>query len=146
MRRRRGPAYYTGGEALTKQELEQLKSLKQEAKQLQEELQNLPFVPASVKGSLPEFPYIETTFKVFGVDEKKGKRVKERLDRVLDEIQDRILIMEEWLETVPDSEIRTILRLKYRDGMKDRQIGEELGYSRQAIAMKIKRFFVSLEL
>ena len=96
---------------MTRAELEQLKSLKQEAKQLQDELKNLPFVPASVKGSMKEFPYIETTFKVSGVDEKKGKQVKEKLDRVLDEIQDQILVMEEWLETVEDSEIRTILRL-----------------------------------
>lgn len=126
---------------MTRAELEQLKSLKQEAKQLQEELKNLPFVPASVKGSLPEFPYIETTFKVFGVDEQKGKRVKERLDRVLDEIQERILIMEEWLETVEDSEIRTILRMKYRNGMKDKEIAAELGYDRSTISNKLRTFF-----
>jgi thiamine biosynthesis lipoprotein ApbE len=126
---------------LTRVELEQLKSLKQEAKQLQEELNNLPFVPASVKGSMAEFPYIETTFKVSGIDEKKGKQVKEKLDRVLDEIQDQILIMEEWLESVEDSEIRTILRMKYRNGMKNKEIAAELGYSKSAITMKMSRFF-----
>jgi thiamine biosynthesis lipoprotein ApbE len=126
---------------LTRVELEQLKSLKQEAKQLQEELNNLPFVPASVKGSMVEFPYIETTFKVSGIDEKKGKQVKEKLDRVLDEIQDQILSMEEWLESVEDSEIRTILRMKYRNGMKDKEIAADLGYTRQAIGAKLKRFF-----
>ncbi|MDF3000545.1 MAG: hypothetical protein K0Q48_664 [Bacillota bacterium] len=126
---------------MTRVELEQLKSLKQEAKQLQEELNNLPFVPASVKGSMVEFPYIETTFKVSGIDEKKGKQVKEKLDRVLDEIQDQILSMEEWLESVEDSEIRTILRMKYRNGMKDKEIAADLGYTRQAIGAKLKRFF-----
>lgn len=126
---------------MTKQELEQLKSLKQEVKQLQEELQNLPFVPASVKGSMPEFPYIETTFKVSGIDEKKGKQVKEKLDAVLDEIQDRVLIMEEWLDTVEDSEIRTILRMKYRNGMKDKEIAAELGYDKSTISKKLSRFF-----
>lgn len=126
---------------MTRVELEQLKSLKLEAKQLQEELNNLPFVPASVKGSMTEFPYIETTFKVSGIDEKKGKQVKEKLDRVLDEIQDKILIMEEWLELVEDSEIRTILRMKYRNGLKDKTIAAELGYTRQAIGAKLKRFF-----
>lgn len=126
---------------MTRIELEQLKSLKQEAKQLQEELNNLPFVPASVKGSMAEFPYIETTFKVSGIDEKKGKQVKEKLDRVLDEIQDQILIMEEWLELVEDSEIRTILRMKYRNGHNHRQMGRELGFDHSVISRKLKKFW-----
>lgn len=126
---------------MTRQELEQLKALKREARQLQDELDNLPFVPSSVKGSMAEFPYIEQTFKIFGVDEKKGKRIRERLERVLNEIQDRILIMEEWLETVDDSEMRTILRMKYRDGMRDVKIAAELGYDRSTISWKLRKFW-----
>ncbi len=126
---------------MTRAELEQLKSLKQEAKQLQEELKNLPFVPASVKGSMSEFPYIETTFKVFGVDEQKGKQVRNKLDAILENLQSEILRMENWLETLPDSEIRAIMRMKYWNGMKDNEIAAEIGYSRSAVSMKVKRFF-----
>lgn len=130
---------------MTRAELEELRKLKIEAKQLQEELQNLPYVPASVKGSMSEFPYIETTFKVSGVDERRGKQVREELDTVLENIQGRILVMEEWLETVPDSEMRTILRMKYRNGLKNREIAEELGYSKSAITMKMSRFFKEMK-
>ena len=126
---------------MTRQELEQLKSLKQEAKQLQEELDNLPLVPATVKGSMPEFPYIEQHFKILGVDEVKGKEVRAKLDWVLRDIQGRILLMEQWLETVPDSEMRTILRLKYRNGLTNDKIGRELGYSKSAISKKMTGFF-----
>lgn len=72
------------GKTKTKTELEQLRKSIQEAKQLQEELKNLPFVPATVKGPMPEFPYIE---QHIGVDEAKGKEVREKLDAVLEEIQ-----------------------------------------------------------
>lgn len=126
---------------MTRVELEQLKSLKQEAKQLQEELNNLPLTTDSVKGSMPEFPYIERTIKIVGIDEDKAKKVRKKLEKTLDDLQEMILVMEEWLETVEDSEIRTILRMKYRNGMKDKEIAAELGYCRQAVGMKLKKFF-----
>lgn len=130
---------------MNRTELEKLKSLKHEAEQLEEELRNLPFVPATVKGSMVDFPYIERTFKVHGVDEKQGRRVQERLDAKLNEIQNQILLMETYLDTVEDSTMRTILRMKYRNGMKDREIAMELGYSRSGVTLKIKRFFENLK-
>lgn len=134
-----------GGDALIKSELEKLKSLKLEVKQLEEELRNLPFVPATVKGSMNTFPYIERTFKVLGVDEKKGRQVRERLDSKLNEIQNQILVMEAYLDTVDDPEMRTILRLKYRNGLTNQRIADELGYSKSAITMKFSRFFEGMK-
>lgn len=116
--------------------------MKQEAKQLEEELRNLPFVPATVKGSMIDFPYIERTIKGLGVDEKQGRRVKVKLDATLDRIQNQILIMEAYLDTVDDPEMRAILRMKYRNGMKDRQIAEELGYDRSTVSAKQRRFWM----
>lgn len=128
---------------MTKQELEQLKSLKQEVKQLQNELRHMPLTTDSVKGSMDEFPYIEQTFKIVGVDMDKAKRLRKKLGRKLDELQDMIEVMEDWLETVPDSEIRTILRLKYRNGMNWARIGEELGYDRTTVSKKHSAFIKS---
>ncbi len=126
---------------MTRDDFKKLKSLMQEAEKLQEELQNLPFVPATVKGSMPEFPYIERTIKILGVDENIGKQVQEKLDGVLWEIQRKILLMEQCLEKEPDPETRMILRLKYRNGLTDEQIAEELGCSERTIRRKVKAFF-----
>lgn len=126
---------------MTRVELEQLKSLKQEAKQLQEELHNLPITTDSVKGSMPEFPYIERTIKIVGVDEDKAKKVRKKLEKTLDDLQEMILVMEEWLETVEDSGIRTILRLQYRNSLSQAKIAEELGRSEKTIQRKLKMFW-----
>jgi DNA-directed RNA polymerase specialized sigma24 family protein len=126
---------------LTKEELEQLKSLKQEVKQLQDEIRNMPLTTDSVKGSMAEFPYTYHSIKIEGIDQSTAKRLRNKLERKLKELQESILEMEIWLDTVNDSETRTILRLTYRNGLTQEEIGAEMGYSRSAVEMKIKRFF-----
>lgn len=126
---------------MTKMELEQLKALTQEARQLQDELHNLPITTDSVSGSMSEFPYIPQTIKIRGIDEGKARRVRRKLDHKLEEIQDSILAMEEWLESVGDAEMRVILRLKYRNGLTHEQIAEEVGYSKKTIARRINDFW-----
>ena len=126
---------------MTKAELEQLRSLKSEIRHLNEELLNLPTVTDSVKGSMVEFPYIEQTVVIKGIDETAAVRLRRKVERKCEELQEQMLFMEEWLDGVQDSETRDILRMKYRNGLSDNQIGMELGYTRSAIAMKIQRFF-----
>lgn len=121
--------------------MEQLRSLKNEVRHLQEELQNLPMTKDSVRGSMVEFPYIERTMVISGIDEGSAGKLRRRLERKCAELQEKIGEMENWLDTIPDSEMRDVLRMKYRNGMKDKQIANELGYSRTAIAMKVQRFF-----
>lgn len=126
---------------LTRDQLEQLKSLKQEVKQLQEELCNLPLTKDSVKGSMPEFPYIERTIKIVGIDEDKTKKVRVKLEKTLAELQDMILVMEGWLDTVEDPEIRTILRLHYRNGLTYEKIAEEISRSEKTVQRRLKQFW-----
>ena len=49
--------------------------------------------------------------------------------------------MEDWIDSVEDPTMRTILRMYYRDGMKYKQIGKELGYSIDGIKSKLNRFW-----
>ena len=48
---------------MTKEELEQLRSLKIEIKELEAELRNIPKTTDSVRGSTVNHPYIEHTMK-----------------------------------------------------------------------------------
>lgn len=126
---------------MTKFELEQLRSLKLEIKAIQDELHNLPVATDTVEGSGPEFPYVKHKIKIRGLDDQRGAALRLMLEEKMEMLRIAIQTMEEWLDLLPDSEIRTILRMKYRNGMKDHEIAMELEYCRQAISMKIKRFF-----
>lgn len=125
---------------MTKTELEQLRHLPAEIKAIQHDIDNLPMTVDSVTGSRLVIPYDKHSIQIEGLDVKRELRLKARLQIRLDELQDQLEAMEDWLDTVGDSEMRVILRLKYRNGLTDGQIGAELGYCRSAIAMKIQRF------
>ena len=126
---------------MTREELKQIPALKQEIKLIQKELQNLPCTTDSVTGSDSEFPYIKHVIRIHGFDEDKGTRLRRKLEYKLEELQDILLEMEKWLDTIEDAEARVILRLKFRNGMTDRDIGSELGYDRSTISLKIREFF-----
>ena len=126
---------------MTKEELEQLKSLKQEVKQLQDELHNMPLTTDGVKGSMDEFPYTYHSIKIEGIDQSTAKRLRNKLERKLKELQESILEMETWLDTVNDSEIRTVLRLTYRNGLTNEQIAAELSYDRSTVSWKLRKFW-----
>lgn len=128
---------------MKKSDLEKLKALKQEAHQLQDELHNLPITTDSVSGSMSEFPYIKQTYKIRGIDEQKARRIRLKLDSKLEEIQDSILAMEEWLEEIPDPEMRVILRMRYRNNLTQGEIGTELGFDRSVVSRKLKIFWES---
>lgn len=72
---------------------------------------------------------------------KTRERLYNGYVRKLIEIQESIEELEKFLDTLEDPELRTILRLTCINGFTQEEIAEELGYSRSAVAMKIKRFF-----
>ena len=78
-----------------------------------------------------------------------GKAERDRLERRLLALKKRqireINRLEEWIEHVDDSTMRTILRMYYRDGMKYQQIGKELGYSVEGLKSKVRRFWKEKE-
>ncbi len=126
---------------MTRQDLEQLRSVKYEIRSLQEDLKNLPVVSDCVTGSRSEFPYTKRRVEIRGVDPEKSRKLRKKLEGKLESLSNQVQIMEEWLDSVEGSEIRTILRMYYYRGMTQQEIAQELGYSREAIGVKIHRFF-----
>ena len=134
---------------MTRNELAKIRILKVQIKSIQDELNGIPFSE--------NYTYTSDTYKDYrsgqgvvkvvsgyGLSKKayaRQQRLKGQLIEKLDELQDRLKDVERWLDNVEDEEMAAILRLKYRNGLKDWEIGEELGYSRQAIGMKLKKFF-----
>ena len=56
-------------------------------------------------------------------------------------LQAKIIDAERFIETQTDSELRTILRSYYINGLSQEEIGKLLGYDRSTITKKLKRFW-----
>lgn len=133
---------------MTKKDLEQLKSLKLEAKHLQEEIRDLPtgdtYVADTIKDYSENAKGSIQIIQGYGMSNKqyaKRQQLAKKLARKLAEIQDLITDMEDWLDNIPDSEMRDILRLTYRNGLTREKVAAELGCDECTVRRKIKRFF-----
>jgi cell fate (sporulation/competence/biofilm development) regulator YmcA (YheA/YmcA/DUF963 family) len=132
---------------MTRSELAKIKIVKSKIKSIRDELNNMPMGDAYVGDTYKDYSSGQGVVKMmqgYGMSEKaydKQQALKKRLGEKLTELQDRLAEMENWLDSLENEEIETILRMKYRNGMKDWQIAEELGYCRTTITMKLKKFF-----
>ena len=81
------------------------------------------------------------TIVIRGYGDAKWQRLRILYAEKSAELTHRIGEMERFLDNIDDPEIRTILRMRYADGMTQEEVGEALGYSRQAIQKKEERFW-----
>lgn len=127
---------------MTKEELSKLRSIQKEIELIKRELNSITeeYVTDKVTGSMVEHPYVLTHFKISGYDSgdysNKVKRLERKLKRKLDELMDERERLEEYIENVNDDIIRMILRLRYINGLRWNQIGNELGYSERQVRRK----------
>ena len=113
-----GVKWEQGGGNVTKEKLEQLSGIKREISILQDEVDRASkgdIVTDVVKGSNTEFPYEPRIFKVQGIDthdySRKVKKIYKQMGKKIDELIEVRKELESFIESVEDSEIRTILRL-----------------------------------
>ena len=67
--------------------------------------------------------------------------LRQKRDDKLDELESILAELEEFLATIEDCTMAEILRLKYRNGMSCREIGQEVGYSYSVVAQKVRQFW-----
>lgn len=108
---------------ITKVELKQYRSLKQELIELTANIRNHETTNIVV-GSSKNFPYIKQHFKVVGTDESDDE-VKELLSK-RHKIVKRIKRIEKFIDDIEDSEIRMIFTYRYIRGMTWQQIACKL--------------------
>ena len=127
---------------MTKEELSRLRSLQKEFDIIRREIDATTeeYVADKVTGSTTYHPYIFTSFRIEGYDSDgyNGKlmRLERRLKRKLDELMDERARIEEYIESIDNATIRMILRLRYINGLRWNQIGNELGYSERQVRRK----------
>ena len=138
---------------MTKEKLEQLSGIKREISILQDEVDRASkgdIVTDVVKGSNTEFPYEPRIFKVQGIDthdySRKVKKIYKQMGKKIDELIEVRKELESFIESVEDSEIRTILRLKYIHGLPWAKIPNALGREGDGSTerKKIERFLDSI--
>ena len=129
---------------MDKERLKKLRSLIKEAEHLEIEIEETRWFPKepvadSAKDYRTGYPHSIT---IAGYGNSEWVNLRQRLYEKLGRIQAERMMLENWLDNVPDPELRDILRLQYINGLTQEEIAQELGYARSAIAMKLHRFWM----
>lgn len=122
-------------------ELEQLRALKQELDTLESRYINMP-KKEEVGDSYGDYRSGYKVIKIVqGHSTKKADDLAVRIRKKTETLNKKVNKMEDYLDTVEDSEMRDILRLYYAVGLTHEAIAELKGYSREGITKKIERYW-----
>ena len=131
---------------MLKQRLKDVKAMSSLVKGLEDTLMKIEprSLKDSVKGSSPDYPYIQHVVVVEGEEDVENnpeyKRLKSDINQKRSEWLEQIREVEAMLQEL-DPEQQDILRRYYVNGQSLVEIGKELGYSKSAIHKKIKAYF-----
>ena len=120
---------------MTEKELSQYYWLKKEIKKLENKIIEFGDGLGSTKYS----DSIKSTKKMKSLQEKRLELVDQFIECRLSALE-KYLEIERYIETVPDSEIRLIMRLRFLDLMDWSSIGEEINCDRTTVAKKLRNY------
>ncbi len=130
---------------MKKSRLKKLRALIKEAEHLQGQYIDMICFPKeqvvdSTKDYKTGYPH---TISISGYGDSSYVDVRQKLYDKLNQIQEEIAYLEDWLCSVDDPELRDILRLQYINGLTQEQIADELGYSVITIKRRLRIFWKS---
>lgn len=131
---------------MKKSDLKQLKKLMSEKADLEQRMKRQAFSPKEeVADTVKDYRTgFGKTIVIRGYGDEEWKKIRDKWYVKLLNVSYRIQQMEKFLDDVEDAEMRQILRLRYQDGLSQEEVGEVMGYSRQAVQKKEERFWKSL--
>jgi len=117
---------------MTRQKLKQIRHLKREIELLQEQIVHLEaeIVTDKVTGSDPDHPWTERSFIIRGLPGERNEkllRLRDRLERRMNDLQDLRAEIFEWVEGIEDSLLRQVIILRHVNGLSWRQVAREIG-------------------
>lgn len=135
---------------MDKEKLKQYGALKRELQMLDDKLdklyerqENVPEVMGKVTGSSNDFPYTQVRTTVRMAEPKENDAIKKLIrikEQRREQVNDLIVEIEEFIAGIPDSETRQIFELTYLEGKKQREVAEQLGYTKGRISQKITQY------
>jgi len=126
----------------------ELEDVKKRIERLNDDLEQLIQNPVAdtVRGTRSDGTY--GPIKVVGIPvceyERKRAQIegrREKYEKIKRELEDMTEDVEQSINDIPDSFVRTILRYRYLDGMSWRQIGKKVKRSEDACRMIARRYF-----
>lgn len=126
---------------MTKGELEQLRDLRKEIRELDDKIERMQAQRAGkttdrVYTSMKEYPYVYTVKTITGVDIKDKKRRKELTETEILLLRRRQQAVNEeykisqYIKSIKDSRIRRIIHLRYEEGLSWEKVAEAMNYDR----------------
>lgn len=135
---------------MDKKTLKQYRPLKREQEMIEKKLDKLeerkesvPAVYGKVKGSAPEFPYIETHMTVAMWEPKRMDSIdRQRIinEKRKDQVDALLIEIEEFIADIPNSTHRQIFEMVFLDGKTQREVGESVGYSKGRVSQIISQY------
>lgn len=128
---------------ISKSRLKKLRALISETAHLQAQYDDLICFPQrhvvdTAKDYRTGYPH---TISISGYGDSSYVDIRQKLYEKQKQIQQEIAFLEDWLDSVPDPEMRDILRLQYVNGLTQEEIAAELGYSVITIKRRLKNFW-----
>ena len=127
---------------MEREQLERYLSQKEEIRELRYKLEHLG-EGDSLIGNSTIFDYSTGYPKpqaVVGYDYNKEWRLRERYETRLKKLEIDCEETEQWIEAIPESQMRRIFRMYYLEGETQQKIGERLHLDRSRISRKIDDF------
>lgn len=134
---------------MTQEELKEYQAICKRMKQLDEKIKKettrqIEIVQGKVKGSSSEYPYIETHMSIEMHEPRQAdKSIQKKLiyEYERKKLQQKKEAIEDYIDSIPDIQIKTIFQYVVIDGKTLRETGKEIGYSKGRISQMIKKFF-----
>ncbi len=127
---------------MTREQLEEYKSKKEEIQELEYKLKHLCEGDSMIGNSTimdyrSGYPQPQT---VVGVDWNRYDNAKARYSHRIQKLQAECDEIEQFVESISDSLTRRIFRMYYIDGVSQENVAKAVGYSRGRVSQKINDF------
>lgn len=129
---------------MTKDELKKLRKLKRERDDLERRVKDRRLNPhEEVADTVKDYRTgTPRTIVIRGYGDTEWQKVRDRYLQKVGKINQQILQMEDFLESVSDPEMRYILRLRYEDGLTHEEIAQTMdGATGSAVQKREERFW-----
>ena len=130
-------------EEMTKERLEKYRSKKAEIPELRRKLADLGKGDSLIDNDVimdyrKGYPRPQS---VVGYDYEREVKLRETWEKKIERLEKECLEVELWIEEISDSLTRRIFRMKYVDGMTQRQISRKVKLDQSNVSRKIDQFF-----
>jgi hypothetical protein len=131
---------------LKSKELQQLRYLKNELRLLEREYHDAQSstIVDCVTGSRQQIPFDKHVITIRGVDTVRLTRIRRRLDRKIQELLDEMDRLNDYIDSIEDSEMRQIMQLRYRNGLSWQEIAFQIGEHDESYPRKKHNRFLKL--